>query len=318
MRTVEFISLRFAHLVILSSLIGYSNSAFASHGWYISGYLSTYYDNHLSKDEEAFYYGGKLGYQLTPNISSFLGVETSPLSRDMFSLGLQGNVELINNWSLLYSVSGATAQGYGDKMGANGNIMPIVGLGVRYTADKQLYLEATQENIFDSSFSELEGAKINFGVSYYFGRSKADNYTEKFEQEQSENNIIPYSIDEELDLAAVAESKELLNFNLDSFEFDENNLMPHQTAKLSRKFDAIPKSAKIELTGHTDNHGSELYNLDLGLQRAKKVKSKLIELGYSKDNIYVFSCGESKPIVITNSNNGLGQNRRVNVVVIGN
>ncbi|WP_305816430.1 hypothetical protein [Photobacterium leiognathi] len=86
------------------------------------------------------YYGAKVGYQIASNMSSFLEVGSSPIVGTMFSLGLQGNIALNNDWSFLYAISGSMVKGYENKLGTSNSIMPVVGLGVRYAVGKGFYI----------------------------------------------------------------------------------------------------------------------------------------------------------------------------------
>ncbi|WP_305816423.1 OmpA family protein [Photobacterium leiognathi] len=315
MRIVDFIIIRLVCLIITSSLILHANDALANHKWYLNGHLKTYYDNKFSEDEATIYYGAKVGYQIASNMSSFIEVGSSPVAGTMLSLGLQGNIALNNDWSFLYAISGSTVKEYENESGNRNSIMPVVGQGVRYAVGKGFYIDAMQDSILNSSFSELKGANISLGVSYYFGSNKANTYTDKLEREYGYQTLVSDNVATELDFKIVGATRELQAFELDRFELNESSLTPQQIVILTRELKGVSKNAKIKLTGYTDDLGSEVYNLGLGLQRAQRVKFKLIELGYHDDNINVLSYGVEHPISTNHNNNGRSLNRRVNVVV---
>lgn len=73
----------------------------------------------------------------------------------------------------------------------------------------------------------------------------------------------------------------------------------------------------IEVQGHTDNIGSEKYNLELGYKRAEQVMRYLnMEHGFPLHRMNIISYGEFKPIADNSSRDGRAQNRRVALVVM--
>ena len=54
------------------------------------------------------------------------------------------------------------------------------------------------------------------------------------------------------------------------------------------------KKTKIKIAGHTDNTGSEKYNLELSKKRAKSVYDKLLEFGEKSVYIPAFTSWLSK------------------------
>ena len=68
----------------------------------------------------------------------------------------------------------------------------------------------------------------------------------------------------------------------------------------------------VEIEGHTDNVGSEAYNLDLSKRRAESVKNYLVEnLGIDPARLSAAGYGFSRPIADNNTREGRAQNRRV-------
>ena len=74
-------------------------------------------------------------------------------------------------------------------------------------------------------------------------------------------------------------------------------------------------SIYISIEGHTDNQGTETYNLNLSNNRAKNVYNYLIENGISKDRLQYQGYGESRPIANNNTIKGRGLNRRTSFVI---
>lgn len=73
----------------------------------------------------------------------------------------------------------------------------------------------------------------------------------------------------------------------------------------------------IEIQGHTDNIGSEKYNLELGRKRAESVLAYLHEKHeIPLHRMDVFSYGESKPEVANDTAENRARNRRVMLMVL--
>ena len=68
---------------------------------------------------------------------------------------------------------------------------------------------------------------------------------------------------------------------------------------------------KIRLDGHTDNNGSEEYNMELSKNRVQAVKDFLVANGVDPSRIETHHYGESKPIADNATKEGQAKNRRV-------
>jgi peptidoglycan-associated lipoprotein len=76
------------------------------------------------------------------------------------------------------------------------------------------------------------------------------------------------------------------------------------------------RNVYIEIQGHTDNVGSEDYNLQLGEERAEAVRRYLSKQGIPLHKMAVISYGESAPVAENADRQGRAQNRRVVLVVL--
>lgn len=86
---------------------------------------------------------------------------------------------------------------------------------------------------------------------------------------------------------------------------------------LSRNLNRYPDST-VEITGHTDNTGSDAYNFDLSTRRAASVARVLIGGGVASNRVATVGAGESRPIASNNTDSGRAQNRRVTIRIIPN
>ncbi|MEE9528211.1 MAG: OmpA family protein [Syntrophobacteria bacterium] len=73
----------------------------------------------------------------------------------------------------------------------------------------------------------------------------------------------------------------------------------------------------VELQGHADEFGTEAYNFQLGLTRARAVMGYLYqEYDVPLRRMNGFSCGEIKPVGDNSLSAGRAENRRVTIVVV--
>ncbi len=105
-----------------------------------------------------------------------------------------------------------------------------------------------------------------------------------------------------------------------TFGFDKYELSDTAKAQLD-EFAAIVLAveghAYIEIQGHTDNIGSEGYNLELGYKRAEAAMRYLnMEQGIPLFRMNVISYGEYKPIADNSTKAGRAENRRVTLVAM--
>jgi OOP family OmpA-OmpF porin len=97
------------------------------------------------------------------------------------------------------------------------------------------------------------------------------------------------------------------------FEFDSDRLVGASAVVLDVAADSLRGCANISVRveGHTDSVGSEAYNQDLGLRRARAVRSHLVSRGVSAGRLTTGSFGESRPLASNDTDEGRALNRRV-------
>jgi type IX secretion system PorP/SprF family membrane protein len=78
----------------------------------------------------------------------------------------------------------------------------------------------------------------------------------------------------------------------------------------------VRKDLKIRLEGHTDNMGTDEYNLELSKNRVYALKEFLVANGIDSDRIELLYFGESKPIGNNETESGRAMNRRVDIHII--
>lgn len=73
---------------------------------------------------------------------------------------------------------------------------------------------------------------------------------------------------------------------------------------------------KVQISGHTDSHGPEEYNLSLSRRRAEAVRSILIKGGADPDRITAVGYGETKPMDSNDTMEGRRLNRRIEFTIL--
>jgi outer membrane protein OmpA-like peptidoglycan-associated protein len=97
------------------------------------------------------------------------------------------------------------------------------------------------------------------------------------------------------------------------FDFDKTELLPESADELNRLsgYMEIHPEYDVVITGHTDNFGTETYNLNLSNNRAKAVADYLQKNGINRQRITYSGAGSSEPVADNNTAQGRGINRRV-------
>ncbi len=80
------------------------------------------------------------------------------------------------------------------------------------------------------------------------------------------------------------------------FGFDEFELTPRSLRQLQIVAELLKASkGKLNISGHTDDVGSEKYNMELSLRRAETVKRALVDCGVDEAQISTEGMGKSQP-----------------------
>ena len=80
------------------------------------------------------------------------------------------------------------------------------------------------------------------------------------------------------------------------FDFDRSDIKPQYESILRTGAMALKDSgASVTIEGHTDERGSDEYNIALGERRAAAVRNYLYNLGVPMEQMTIISYGESRP-----------------------
>lgn len=102
------------------------------------------------------------------------------------------------------------------------------------------------------------------------------------------------------------------------FDFDRAVLRPEDRELLSRIAGVLLTSERyrVQIYGHTDDVGSQQYNLDLSRRRAEAVRDYLVEAGIDPGIILTDGLGKSNPLVPGVSPEARQKNRRVEIGIV--
>lgn len=101
------------------------------------------------------------------------------------------------------------------------------------------------------------------------------------------------------------------------FATNKSELMPASFPELDQLVNSLNSSSylRIQLSGHTDNLGSEEANKLLSESRAKAVSEYLILKGIDKSRVSYAGYGSKMPVANNNTEEGRQQNRRVDFII---
>ena len=104
-----------------------------------------------------------------------------------------------------------------------------------------------------------------------------------------------------------------------NFDTDKYKIRDEGSSELSQLYQQLTnfKDYHIEIVGHTDQSGSDAYNMVLSEKRAEAVKDQLMELGISNSDISISFKGESDLISRETDAVSKQKNRRVSILAKG-
>jgi outer membrane protein OmpA-like peptidoglycan-associated protein len=122
------------------------------------------------------------------------------------------------------------------------------------------------------------------------------------------------TINEESEIGNLGRGKPVVLRNV-NFEFNSFTLQARSELILKELLDYLNKNPElsIEISGHTDDVGSDDYNLNLSLNRAKSVYQWLINNGIAEERLTYNGYGKNKPLYLTTDEKLKALNRRVEV-----
>ncbi len=135
-----------------------------------------------------------------------------------------------------------------------------------------------------------------------------ENYFEEMDEILTEDG---FSM--RIDNADSEDKKSVIENSTIYFSFDSSKVTQEMKDVVTAQLNFLKKYPKIKviIEGHTDERGSNAYNVVLGEKRAKAVKEMLLDSGISTEQIEVISYGEMKPLETSSGETAWSKNRRV-------
>jgi outer membrane protein OmpA-like peptidoglycan-associated protein/tetratricopeptide (TPR) repeat protein len=190
------------------------------------------------------------------------------------------------------------------------------GIGARFELIEpntgKLVMEASSEpGEGDYLISLPSGAGYAFNVShpgYLF-------YSDYFEIDKRYDRLEPLRKDIPLDPLSKGTSVVLNNI---FFDVDSYLLNQRSSAELDKIYEFLEqnRSVKIEIAGHTDNTGTDAYNLELSGKRAGQVVDYLTSRGIRSERLVARGYGSSRPVADNATEEGRAKNRRTELTII--
>jgi outer membrane protein OmpA-like peptidoglycan-associated protein len=152
---------------------------------------------------------------------------------------------------------------------------------------------------------------LNISKEGYLFHSENFNMLEAFNQNQ------PLKLNIALDPIETGKTTILKNI---FFDTDSFRLKPESKGQLAEIVSFMSQNPRllIEIGGHTDNQGSESYNLALSGKRAESVVKSLINMGVASAKLKSKGYGFSIPVADNSTEEGRAQNRRTEFRILEN
>jgi outer membrane protein OmpA-like peptidoglycan-associated protein len=114
------------------------------------------------------------------------------------------------------------------------------------------------------------------------------------------------------------EDGNIIRMNNVFFDYDSYILKEESYPELDRTVEFLKRNLSIGLNimGHTDDVGSDKYNLELSEKRALAVMDYLLNKGVNKDRIGHEGFGKTKPLIVGDTDEARRLNRRVEFRII--
>jgi len=173
----------------------------------------------------------------------------------------------------------------------------------------------SQKVIFQDSVSTFL-IPVNAGSNYAL-HSMAKGYMLDSRNFQPTESTIdkPYIIEALLERI---KTNQIVTLNNIFFDIDKYDLKPESDVELKTVLQLLTANPtmKIEISGHTDNTGSEVHNKELSANRATALKLYLEKFGIAPLRLIAKGYGASKPNESNDTETGRAKNRRIEIRIL--
>lgn len=174
--------------------------------------------------------------------------------------------------------------------------------------------------LFDNTTNELiasikSGADGNYSISIPNVKLlsisvSADNYF--FQTDNFKIDFSEFETQKDVQLQPLVVGASIILKNI-FFDTGKSDLRPESYTELNRLVMVMMQNPdlKVKILGHTDNVGTDAYNMQLSKDRAQAVVDYLVSKGIKIDRLKAEGFGSTKPIDTNNTDEGRQNNRRV-------
>ena len=108
--------------------------------------------------------------------------------------------------------------------------------------------------------------------------------------------------------------------NMVNFAFNSSELSSSAKTNLDKLAKVLVNNpdTNINIYGHTDNKGTDAYNMTLSEKRANSVVNYLVSHGVKRNRMFAKGMGESDPVATNETEAGRAENRRVEFAITAN
>ena len=108
--------------------------------------------------------------------------------------------------------------------------------------------------------------------------------------------------------------------NMVNFAFNSSELSSSAKTNLDKLAKVLVNNpdTNINIYGHTDNKGTDAYNMTLSEKRANSVVNHLASHGVKRNRMFAKGMGESDPVATNETEAGRAENRRVEFAITAN
>ncbi|MFA0183219.1 OmpA family protein [Vibrio cyclitrophicus] len=224
------------------------------------------------------------------------------------SLGVRGMWPIDEQWRV-FAKAGVSqvAQGHGDS-GPAGS----VGAGVAYQLSRAMSLNAGldyYDRLEWSSDKTVNVTQAYLGIEYYFNHRERVNTPAPLIKQDAPPKAAP---------KAQPKMKEVtytLNNFTSLFATNSSWLQEHDSLQPALALIKRNPTEPIKVVGHTDNTGTQTYNLWLSKRRAQAVADYFISQGIEASRFTILGKGALEPIAGNHSKSERAKNRRVDIMV---